>query len=87
MAKSATRTSDEKWIREIAKQDLGNEDNDWGAHGDPNRAIAQWYREAAQGGDLELCQTIDRLGRATAAKLYAAARRKLERPVRKIIHD
>ena len=69
-----TTKTDEKAIRSIAAQDQGGETDDSYARTDALDTIRRWRSAAAEAGDTELCETIDRLGEREAARIYEAAR-------------
>src|SRR5690606_18243279 len=62
-------------IKSLAKQDQSGEvDDSYARTGDAEDAIQRWYDSAAEAGDSDLCEIVDRIGLDEAAKLYEAAR-------------
>jgi len=70
-----TTTRDQKAIRSIARQDQTDDvDDSYARTHDAVDTIRRWRAAAAEAGDTDLVQSIDRLGEREAARLYEAAR-------------
>lgn len=62
-------------IRDLARQDLSNSENDIYAHThNAVDTIQQWHTSAAEAGDTDLVGIIDRLGVKRAAEIYESER-------------
>lgn len=81
-ARREQRLADLAAIRDLASQDIGGEPESdtyttCGLDGleAAERAIKSWHSSAAQAGDHECVEIIDRLGISAAAREYFAARK------------
>ena len=64
-----------KAIKDLARQDRNDDvDDSYARTHDASDTIERWRAAAAEAGDRECVQAIDRLGVSRAAEVYAAAR-------------
>lgn len=75
MASKMTIMAATKAIRDLARQDRCDDvDDSYARTHDAKDTIERWRSAAAEAGDTECVQAIDRLGVSRAAEVYAAAR-------------
>lgn len=70
--------TDIRAISSLAQQDQSGEvDDSYARTGDAADTIQRWYDSAAEAGDLDLVEMVNRIGLVAAARLYEKARLRL----------